>query len=88
MSKNYRGQVGDKLEMIKMDEGKGKMKNKWGKGLHLAHLNVRSLLGKNKADLVKKQIGDSDIDVFTLSETWLTQAIPNTLVDIKKTTPQ
>ena len=34
--------------------------------------------------IIKKQVGDSEIDVFTISETWLTQAIPNSLVDLDK----
>ena len=40
-----------------------------GKGLHLAHLNVRSLLGGHKGDLLRSQISKSDLDVFTISET-------------------
>ena len=54
-----------------------------GKGLHLAHLNICSLLGKYKADLNKKQIEESGFDIFSLSETWLTQAIPNTLIELQ-----
>ena len=57
-------------------------KSKWGRGLHLAHLNVCSLLGKNKSDLINTQLADSGMDVFTLSETWLTEAIPNSMVDL------
>ena len=53
---------------------------KYGKGLHLAHLNVRSMLSPNTFDMLSRQIRDSDIDIFTLSETWLNEAIPSTLL--------
>ena len=53
-----------------------------GKGLHLAHLNVRSLLGGNKSDMLKKQIADSDFDVLTVSETWLNGAVPDSLIQV------
>ena len=53
-----------------------------GKGFHLAHLNVRSLLGKNKADMLKQQIQDSNVNIFTLSETWLSSSIPDAQVGI------
>ena len=53
-----------------------------GKGLHLAHLNVRSLLGSNKVDLIKNQIRNSGYDIFTLSETWLSKIVPDPLVNI------
>ena len=56
--------------------------NTLGKGLHFAHLNVRSLLGKGKADMVRHQIASSNIDVFTVSETWLNAAIPNQQISI------
>ena len=48
-----------------------------GKGLNIAHLNVRSLLGGYKFEMVRKQIEESNIDVFTISESWLTSAIPD-----------
>ena len=48
-----------------------------GRGLHIAHLNIRSLLGGHAFDMTKQQIMSSGIDVFTLSETWLTEAIPD-----------
>ena len=50
-----------------------------GKGLHLAHFNVRSLMGK--LDEVKGQISRSGIDIFTISETWLTAVTPDQLVN-------
>ena len=51
-----------------------------GKGLNIAHLNVRSLMGGKKADLLRHQINNSGIDIFTVSESWLTKAIPYTKV--------
>ena len=53
-----------------------------GKVLDIIHLNVRSLLGGHRADLLKRQIGDSGAGVFTFSETWLTEAIPKAQVEI------
>ena len=51
------------------------------KGFHLAHLNVRSLFGGHKFDTLKMQIESSEADIFSLSETWLTNAIPDKLLD-------
>ena len=56
--------------------------DKLGKGLHIAHLNVRSMFGGHKSDILKRQIRDSGVHVFTLSESWLNGAIPNGLVEI------
>ena len=53
-----------------------------GKGFHLAHLNVRSMFGGHKFDVLKNQICNSGIDLFTLSETWLNEAIPDKLVEV------
>ena len=54
-----------------------------GKGFHIAHLNVRSLLGRYKADMLKHQIEHSKVDVFTVSESWLTPAIPDSQVALQ-----
>ena len=59
------------------------MKANLGKGLHLAHLNVRSLMGRNSFDVTRHQIRSSGIAIFTLSETWLTEAIPDQSIDIE-----
>ena len=64
-----------------MDDGD--LTNTLGKGLHIAHQNVRSLLGKNKVDMLNLQIKDSNIDVFTVSESWLTPAIPNSQIEVQ-----
>ena len=52
-------------------------------GLNLVHLNVCSLLAGNRFELLKTQIVDSEFDVFSVSETWLTEALPNGLIEIK-----
>ena len=56
--------------------------NKYGKGLHLAHLKVRSRFGSHKLDILKKQIESSEVDIFTISETWLNSFIPDKIVEI------
>ena len=53
------------------------------KGFHVAHLNVGSMFGGGKMDMLKKQIEFSGVEIFTLSETWLTQSIPDALVSIQ-----
>ena len=47
------------------------------KGLHLAHLNVRSLA--NKWDNVKANFMNSNIHILTFSETWLHEQLPNNM---------
>ena len=41
-----------------------------GKGLNIAHLNVRSIMGGHKFEMVRNQIESSKIDIFTISESW------------------
>ena len=53
-----------------------------GKGLHLAHLNVRSMFGGHKFDVLKNQICNSGVDFFTISETWLNAAIPDKIIEV------
>ena len=53
-----------------------------GKGMRIAHPNVRSLLGNKKSDLLRTQIGISGMDIFTISETWLTDYVPDKLVTV------
>ena len=60
-----------------------KMDNLTSPGLSIAHLNVRSLLAANTFDLLKIQIQESGIDIFGLSETWLSKAIPMGFIKIK-----
>ena len=47
------------------------------KGLHIAHLNIRSLI--NKWDVFKTQFMDKNLHVLGLSETWLNNKLPNNL---------
>ena len=54
-----------------------------GKGLHIAHLNVRSMFGGHRFDMLKRQIESSGIGVFTLSETWLNVSIPDKVLEVK-----
>ena len=44
-----------------------------GKGLHLTHLNIR---------MFKAQLYDSGIDIFAPSETWISEAIPNKIIEV------
>ena len=54
-----------------------------GKGLHIAHLNVRSLLGGHNFDALKHQIRTSGIQIFTISESWLCEYIPDKTIEIE-----
>lgn len=54
--------------------------NAYAKGFKLAHYNVHSLWPK--LDSIKLWIDDLDFDIITLSETWLSSSIPNSLLDI------
>ena len=56
--------------------------DRFGKGTHFAHLNIRSVFGGRKLDMLKCQIRDSQIDVFTLSETWPNPAVPDQTIDV------
>ena len=51
-------------------------------GISIAHLNAGSLLAVNRLDLLKLQIQTSEVDVFGISESWLTVAIPTGLIRI------
>ena len=55
----------------------------WGRGLHIGHLNVCSMFGNHRLDLLKIQVVDSGLDVFSISETWLTEAIPDELMRVE-----
>ena len=52
-------------------------------GLNIVHLNVASMLGAHKFEMLRKQIEGSSVDVFCASETWLTEGVPDGLVSIK-----
>ena len=51
------------------------------RGFHVAHVNVQSI--NNKIDLVKFYVKNSQFDVFTVSETWLTNDLPTELLDVQ-----
>ena len=55
--------------------------NVLGKGLNLVHLNVRSLMGGHRFDMIRHQIESSRVDIFTISESWLTTAIPDRVIE-------
>ena len=60
-----------------------KMVDQFGKGLHFMHLNVRSIIAKGKFDMLKNQIIGSNIGVVTISETWLSKKIPDSMIELK-----
>ena len=49
------------------------------KGLHVAHLNIRSLM--NKWDVFKAQFENTNLQILGLSETWLNDKLPNNLFE-------
>ena len=51
-------------------------------GMKLAHLNVGSILGASKFEMLRKQVEESKLSVFCASETWLNKDIPDRLVSI------
>lgn len=52
-----------------------------GKGFTLAHLNVRSL--KNKLPEIETLLYNSNLDLLTLSETWLNSSTQDTIVALQ-----
>ena len=50
------------------------------KGFKIVHLNIRSLT--KKIDQLKIMLHGSSIDVFTVSETWLTKSLSSALFDV------
>ena len=53
---------------------------KQNKGVKIGHLNIRSLL--KKIDEIKILIHQNSFDILAISETWLSDKIPNELVNI------
>ena len=49
-------------------------------GLKIAHLNARSLT--NKVNQLRLDLPRSDLDLLTISETWLTNSIENRLTTV------
>ena len=52
------------------------------KGLKFCHLNVRSLV--NKIDQFRLHFENSNLDIITLSETWLTKDIGDNILELNK----
>ena len=52
-----------------------------GRGLNIAHLNVRSIMGGHRFEMLRSQIENSNIDVFTISESWLSAAVPDRVIE-------
>ena len=52
------------------------------KGIHLVHLNIRSLFCKTKFDMFRQQLWNSNIDIMCLSETWLREELTSNIIDI------
>ena len=50
------------------------------KGLHMVHLNIRSLV--NKWDTFKVQFMSSNLHFIGLSETWLNDKIPDNILNL------
>ena len=51
------------------------------KGLKMVHCNVRSMI--KKIDQIRLMVEGSEVDVLTLSETWLRRHLASGLVDIE-----
>ena len=52
------------------------------RGFRIAHLNCQSM--KNKLDVLNYQIHELNIEVFTLSETWLSPNFPDGLSHVEQ----
>ena len=50
-------------------------------GMHICHLNVRSIL--NKIDEIKKLLSNKNIQIMTISESWLLPSINNSEISIE-----
>ena len=53
-----------------------------GKGIHLFHLNIRSLLCKHKFDMFKEQMVNSKAYILCLSETCLKKSVTSNIINI------
>ena len=53
------------------------------KGIHIVHMNTRSLGDIRKIDSIKPQIERSKAHIIGLSETWLGDHIPTNLLEIQ-----
>ena len=55
-------------------------------GLNIVHLNAGSLLAGAKFEMFKIQVESSKVDILGISESWLTEAIPDGMVKLEKYT--
>ena len=53
-----------------------------GKGIHLYHLNIRSLYSKMKFDMFKEQMTNCNADIICLTETWLKKGLTSNVINI------
>ena len=53
---------------------------KLAKGMHFAHINIRSI--HNKWDVFKAQFSSSNLHILGISETWLNDKLPNGLYNL------
>ena len=53
---------------------------KLAKGMHIAHINIRSIT--NKWDVFKAQFSSSNLHILGLSETWLNNKLPSGLYNL------
>ena len=53
-----------------------------GRGLNIAHLNMGSMLGIAKFEMLKQQLRESTLSIFGVSETWLKEGVPVALVTV------
>ena len=66
-----------------MDSDKDSFSFEGEPGLHFMHLNVRSLADIKKVDMIKLQFRNSGAHLIGLSETWLKDEIPDSLLRIE-----
>ena len=52
-------------------------------GISMVHLNVASILGAHKFEMLRLEVENSPVEVFSASETWLTADVPDGLVKIE-----
>ena len=52
------------------------------KGMHMAHLNIRSL--QNKWENFKLHFMNSNLHVLGVSETWLNDKLPNEMFNLSR----
>ena len=50
------------------------------RGFHISHLNLQSI--NNKFDLLKIQIEQMKFHVFTFSESWLNERVPDSIIQV------